>query len=149
MTASWDRRAVRRRRAVGGAALLIGVLVLAPGFVLGVAPVPWGSAPRAVLTGDGCPQDGEDVFVEGPGDRAAEDAESYPPGRDWSLLGYDIEDELGVTFTWSAERKIQASLPWRVRFGVEWDSEGGLLAAYGNREQICMIARVVQWRLTN
>lgn len=139
---------MRRRWAVG-AALLIGVCVLAAGFLLGVAAAPSGSAPRAVLTGTGCPQDGEDVLVEGPGDRAAEDADVYPPGRDWSLLGYEIEDELGVTFTWSAERKIKASLPWHVRFGVEWDSEGGLLAAYGNREQICMIARVVQWRLAN
>ena len=137
---------MRRRWAVG-AALLIGVCVLATGFLLGVAAAPSGSAPRAVLTGTGCPQDGEHVLVEGPGDRPAEDADVYPPGRDWSLLGYEIEDELGVTYTWSAERKIKASLPWRVRFGVEWDSEGGLLAAYGNREQICMVARVVQWRL--
>lgn len=137
---------MRARWLVTGAVLLIGMAVLASAFVLGLARSPWGGAPSRVLSGTACPQDGEDVIVEGPRDRSVEEAAMYPPGRDWSLLGYELEDELGVTYTWSAERKIRASLPWRVRFGVEWDSEGGLLAAYGNREQICMMARVVQWR---
>ncbi len=45
----------------------------------------------------------------------------YPPGRDWSFLGYELE----AIHTWSAERKIRSSLPWRVRFGVEWDWKAG------------------------
>lgn len=131
---------------MGGAVLLNGLAVVAGAHVLGLAWTPWGSAPSEVLSGPGCPQDGQDVVVEGPRDRPVEDAAMYPPGRDWSLLGYELEDELGTTYTWSAEREIKAALPWGVRVGVEWDSEGGLLAVYGNREQICMIARVVQWQ---
>ena len=132
-----------------GAVLLVGVAVLVSAFVLGLARTPWGSAPSAVLSGTGCPHNSGDLLVEGPRDRPADQAASYPPGRDWSLLGYELEDELGVTYTWSAERKVKASLPWRVRFDVEWDSEGGLLAAYGDQEQICMVARVVEWQRGN
>ena len=126
--------------------LCIGVVGLVIAALLGVARGPWGGAPSAVLAGTACPYNGDDVIVEGPGDRPLEEADMYPSGRDWSLRGYELEHELGVTDTWSAERKIKASLPWRVRFGVEWDSEGGLLAAYGDRDQVCMIARVVEWR---
>ncbi len=125
---------------------LAAAVVVAGGYVLGLGWAPWGGAPTAVRSGTSCPHDGSSVIVEGPGDRPARDADMYPPGRDWSFRGYELEPKLNATYTWSAERKIRASLPWRVRFGVEWDSEGGLVAAYGNREQICTIARVVQWR---
>jgi hypothetical protein len=86
------------------------------------------------------------VIVEGLEDRTAHAATSYPPGRDWSLRSYapDITNIMRTRTTLGAERKIKSQLSWSVRFGVEWDSEGGMLAVYGSSIQVCLIARIVK-----
>ena len=114
-------------------------------YVMGIAWWPGGTAPGSVLHGSGCPVASQYTTLEGPEDRPAEDAEDYPPGRDWSLLDDDPDSLPGswLGSGFGAERWLKARLPWRVRFGVEWDSEGSLLAVYGNHDDICMIARAV------
>jgi hypothetical protein len=120
------------------------VLALAVTYLLGIAWWPGGLASGRVLHGSGCPSRGE-TTVEGPLDRPAEDADSFPPGRDWSVIDRDPDTLPGswLAGAYGAERWLKARLPWRVRFKVEWDSEGSLLAVYGGHDDICMIARVV------
>jgi hypothetical protein len=121
------------------------VVVAVVMYLGGIAWWPGGIAPRSVLHGTGCPVASQYTTVEGPQDRPAEDAEDYPPGRDSSLLDDDPDTLPGgwLASGYGAERWLKARLPWRVRFGVEWDSDGSLLAVYGNHDQICMIARLV------
>lgn len=122
-------------------------LVLLVAYIMGVAWLPGGTAPRRVLHGSGCPQS-EQALVEGPADRSPEDAAAYDfePGYDWFL--FDDYPELlpGSRFFGArgAERSVQAMLPWRVRFRIRWDSDLSVLSAFGSERDICMLARVVE-----
>jgi hypothetical protein len=120
-------------------------LALAVFYVVGIAWTPGGNAPSSVLHGSGCPVVGAHVSVEGPDDRPDEDADDYAPGHEWAFLDGDPDSLPGarVGGGWGAERHAKAQLPWRVRFRMEWDSEGSLLAAYGSHDDICMLARVI------
>lgn len=132
-----------RRRLVLLVAAPVLLLLFGVFYVMGIAWTPGGNAPRGVLHGKDCPIASARTTIEGPQDRPAEDADNYEPGRDWSLLD-DDPDSLARAFSgYGAERYLKAQLPWRVRFRMEWDSEGSLVAAYGSRADICMLARVV------
>jgi hypothetical protein len=132
----------RRRLALAAGAAALVLLVL---YVMGVAVWPGGTDAGGAAQAGECPAS-EHVSIEGPEDRPQEDAGNYAPGRDWSLL--DDYPEL-LPGSWlgggfGAERYLKARLPWRVRFRMEWDSEGSLLAAYGSHDDICSLARVVE-----
>jgi hypothetical protein len=107
------------------------VVVVVVAFVLGLAWLPGGVAPASVLRGSSCPEGG-DVEVESPTDRLPDADGDY-----WALL------DRGSTHGWFEERHLKSQLPWRVRFRLEWDSEGSLLAAYGTQSDVCMAARVL------
>jgi hypothetical protein len=88
---------------------------------MGVNWWPWGAVPDRVQHGLDCPHDPDRVIVEGPEDRTANAAISYPPGRDWSLPSYapDITNIMRTRTTVGAERKSKSQLSWSVRFGFE------------------------------
>jgi hypothetical protein len=124
---------------------IAGLCVLA--YFMGVSSWPWGRLPSSVRRSQECPRDGLLIRVDGPQDRPDEDPELYPSGRDWCLYSDApyVTRALGVDETGQAERIIKARLPWRVRFGVEWDSEGQMIAVYGNGDQIALIARAIHY----
>jgi hypothetical protein len=87
------------------------------------------------------------IDIEGPDDRDAEDNEDYEPGRDWSLTCYqpDLAELVGSHVnTLQTQRLIAARLPRDVQARLDWDSEGGMLAVYGNEADIRAVARVLQ-----
>lgn len=125
-----------------GAALTTVALTVG-GYFLGFAWDPSGDAPQAVLQGPGCTVSDGNVSVDAPAPTSALDG---APGS-WSLLAYDaavvLHTDLGG---YGAERFVKAQLPWAVRMRLVWDSESDLLAAYGTKDDICMLARVVEQR---
>ncbi len=121
------------------------VAVVAVVYALGFAWQPTGNAPRSVLDGAGCAVSDTNVSVDGP-----QEVVSDEPDGAWSLLAFDADQVLHTSLGgYGAERYVKAQLPWGVRMRLMWDSESGLLAAYGARDDICMLARVVEQRRTS
>ena len=103
-------------------------------YFLGFAWKPGGNAPATVLHGVGCGVSDDSVAID-----AAEPS--------WSLYTYDAAVTLQTGLGgFGAERYVKAQLPWSVRMRLVWDSDTDLLAAYGSRDDICMLARVVEQR---
>lgn len=126
-----------------GTTVSIVAAVTTLGYFLGFAWMPEGNASPRVLHGLGCAVNDTNVSVEAP---ASTQAGAATTGA-WGLLAYDaalvLQTDLGG---YGAERYVKAQLPWAVRMRLTWDSESDLLAAYGTREDVCMLARVVEQR---
>ena len=115
------------------------VLVLVARLVLGIAWTPGGNAPGRVIHGTACPEGGPYVSVLGP-----DLSDEQDPTTNWSLVDGDPDSlPWGGFGGYGAEAYVKAQLPWRVRFRINWDSEGGALVAVGSRYDVCMVARVV------
>jgi hypothetical protein len=85
-----------------------------------------------------------EIIVEGPDDRDPEEAEDYPPGRDWCARTDDVGHFAGAGDVLDAEDRIRAPLPRDVRERLEWDSEGGMLCVYGGEADIRLVAQVMR-----
>ena len=84
-----------------------------------------------------------EIIVEGPDDRDPEEADGYPPGRDWCASTEHVGHFAGAGHVIDAEDRIRAQLPRDVRERLEWDSEGGMLCVYGGRSDIHLVAQVM------